>query len=55
MHIGDTPVGVEIGQWSDPQQVAVAHISLEGSAITVAAVDVPPVRLLAILKGLAPP
>ena len=54
VRVDDRPVQVKVTQWSDPQQVVVAHLSLEGSAVMAAAVDVPPARLMAMLKGLAP-
>ena len=54
LSVGGVPVRVDVAQWSDPQQVVLAHVSLSGVAIMAAAVDVPPVRLLAMLKGLAP-
>ena len=54
VRVGDAPVEVEIAQWSDPQQVVVTRLSMEGSALMAAAVDIPPVRLLEMLKGLAP-
>jgi hypothetical protein len=34
--------------------VVMAHLSLNGVAVMAAAVDVSPVRLMALLKGLAP-
>ena len=54
VRVGDRPAEVEITQWSDPQQVVVVNLSLEGSAVMAAAVNVPPVRLLEMLKNLAP-
>ncbi len=54
LSVGGAPVRVEVAQWSDPQQVIVARVSLGGIAVLAAAVDVPPARLMAILKGLVP-
>ena len=54
LSVGGVPARVEVAQWSDPQQVTVARVSLGGVAVLAAAVDVPPARLMAILKGLAP-
>ena len=54
LSVGGVPVRVEVVQWSDPQQVTVARMSLGGIAVLAAAVDVPPARLMAMLKGLAP-
>ena len=54
LSVGGAPVRVEVAQWSDPQQVVVAHLSLGGIEVLAAAVDVPPARLMAILKGLVP-
>ena len=52
--VGGVPTSVEFAQWSDPQQVVVAHLNLRGTEVMAAAVDVPPARLMAILKGLMP-
>ncbi len=54
LSVGGVPVRVEVAQWSDPQQVVMAHLSLDGVAVMAAAVDIPPARLMAMLKGLAP-
>ena len=54
LSVGGVPVRVEVVQWSDPQQVTVARMSLGGTAVLAAAVDLPPARLMAMLKGLAP-
>ncbi len=54
LSVGGLPVRVEVAQWNDPQHVIVARMSLGGIAVLAAAVDVPPARLMAILKGLAP-
>ena len=54
LSVAGAPARVEVAQWSDPQQVVLAHLSLNGVAIMAAAVDVPPGRLMAMLKGLAP-
>ena len=54
LSIGGVPVRVDVAQWSDPQQVVLAHVSLNGVEIMAAAVDVPPARLMAMLKGLTP-
>lgn len=54
LSIGGVTVRVDVAQWSDPQQVVLAHLSLDGIAVMATAVDVPPARLLAMLKGLAP-
>ncbi len=54
LHVGGSPAQVEVAQWSDPQQVTLAHVRLESASVMAAAVDVAPARLLAMLKGLAP-
>ena len=54
IHTDGAPVEVELVHWQEPQDVVLAHLVLGDRAVVAASVNIPPTRLLFMLKSMVP-
>ena len=52
IQIDGSPTEVEIAHWQEPQQIALAHLALDGRPALAVSLGISQVQLLGLLKSL---